>query len=174
MGFVNGNQAYRHFLNPSLEHFRLDALRGQIQKFDFPIGAIVKGHVYFASAHTRVDGNGLNPPPSELAHLVLHQSDQRGNHQAHPLHQQGRHLKANGFSPTRGQKGKGILSCQHMVDNIFLWRAKPVITPILPQYVPGGFHLPIVYQATFPLLRKAAIPRLQSSVPLAWAFILAA
>ena len=53
-------------------------------------------------------------------HLVLHQRDERADHQGHPVHHQGRKLVAHGFAATGRHDHKCVTSVQHAEDGMFL------------------------------------------------------
>lgn len=53
-------------------------------------------------------------------HLILHQRNQRGNHNRHTIHNQCRQLIAQRFTPAGRHQYKCILACEYVTDNCFL------------------------------------------------------
>jgi len=43
----------------------------------------------------------------------------------------GRHLETKGLPAPCGEKGKGILSAQHRINDLFLYREEGAIMPVL-------------------------------------------
>ena len=64
-------------------------------------------------------------------YLVLHQRNQRGNHQRNPVHQQRRHLKTDRFTRSRGHDAERIPAFQNAVDQALLPFTEAVISEIL-------------------------------------------
>ena len=65
----------------------------------------------------------------ELVHLILHQSDQRGNHYCQSgASDNGRKLKAQRFPASGGQKGESVAPGHMRLDNLALERAESIVT----------------------------------------------
>ena len=53
-------------------------------------------------------------------HLILHQGNQRADHQSNAIHHQRRELIAHGFASTGGHDHKRVTSIEDAVDGFFL------------------------------------------------------
>ena len=69
-------------------------------------------------------GRHCNLPLPHGRHLILHQRDERGNHQGQPWQESRRELVAQGFSLSRRHDGQGIAPGQHDADDLLLARTK--------------------------------------------------
>ena len=94
-----------------------------------------EGILYFTTVHPRKYGHRLDVPFPQMRHLVLHQSDQRGDDEAETAQGDGRHLKADGLAATGGQQRQRVAPLQHRKDNILLHGTEPVVAPICFQYL---------------------------------------
>ena len=67
------------------------------------------------------------PACTSAPHLILHQADQRRDHDGDARQQQGRHLIADGLARTCGHHGQYILPGQQAGDDLLLTRAEAVV-----------------------------------------------
>ena len=73
----------------------------------------------------------MYPGLIQRRYLILHEGDQRRNHQGDLSHHQGGHLIADGFSRPGGHDAEGIPSGENAVDQRLLSFPKAVIAEIL-------------------------------------------
>ena len=66
-------------------------------------------------------------------HLVLHQRDQRTNHDRHSVHQQRRQLVAQALSSSRRHQHKRVISGHHIAYDGFLMTLERVEPEIVLQ-----------------------------------------
>ena len=78
-----------------------------------------------------VDVGGLDAVPLEGLHLVAHQGDERREDDADALHGEGRHLEGDALAAARRHKGKRVAPRNNALDDLALYAAEVVVTPIL-------------------------------------------
>ena len=122
------------------EQGRAEALGRDVQELEIPVRRVVEGEVHLPAVHPGVDGQGADPPVGEVLHLVLHQGDQRRDHERKALLHQGGHLEAHGLAPAGGQDGQHVAPFRRGGNDLLLHRPEGFIAPILLQYFPC-FHL---------------------------------
>ena len=93
MCLIHCDQIYIHIPDTGKEKFRGEAFRGKVEEFIVPKDTIVQRHINFIPGHARMDGSSLDSSLVKLVHLILHQSNQRGDYQANSLHGQRRNLE---------------------------------------------------------------------------------
>ena len=131
MRLVHGNHGDGHTLEIDLEMVRLKTFRRNVQKAVFRIEKdIVDGGLYFALPHSGIDGTGLDAAGAQMLHLVLHQRNERGNHDAEAALDERRHLKADGLAAARGKQRQCVAVLQNRKDNVLLQRPEAVVPPI--------------------------------------------
>ena len=136
VGFVHNYEVYGEEVAVTLEQVCIESLRGYVQEFTLRvIGGVVQGQVNIVALHSRVDGQGLDPPLLQVLHLVLHQRHQRGDHQGQAVTHQRRHLEAHALAPSRGEQGKGVAAFQCGGYNLLLHRPEGIIPPIFLKYL---------------------------------------
>ena len=65
--------------------------------------------------------------------LVLHQGDQRGDHDGRPLHHQSRQLITQRLAASGGHQDKGVTPSNQVSDDLFLIRLEGVVAEELLQ-----------------------------------------
>ena len=92
-------------------------------------------------------------------HLILHQADQRRDHDGDARQQQGWHLIADGLARTCGHHGQHILPGQQTGDDLLLTRAEAVVAKDFFQNTMRTFHgSSYPYKTSPSLLRNATSP----------------
>ena len=136
MGLIHTYHAdVAHSFQFGAKQFASDSLRRDIEEAVVAQYAVVEDAHHIVAHHARMDGLGLDATQAQLCHLVLHQRDERSNHQTQPLHGQRRHLETDGFSASRRHESKRVASFADAGDNLFLNTAKAVVAPVFFQYV---------------------------------------
>jgi len=74
------------------------------------------------------------------AHLITHQRNQRGNHNRHPIAQQRRKLKTQGFTAPRRHDGQNIFARRHGIHDLFLTGPEGIESKDIPQKGIGVQH----------------------------------
>ena len=126
MGLVNGYQPYRHAVEQSASALELESLRCKVKEVKFT--ATTGDHNVLPVRRVQRAGKVCSADP-ELPgsrNLILHQRNQRRDHNSHTWTQQGRKLITKGFTTTGGHDKKGIAPVYHMLDDCFLRWAKLV------------------------------------------------
>ena len=113
-----------------LEQPGLDALGGDIQELVVAVGRVVQRQVHFAAVHPGMDGDGPDPPGSEVLDLVLHQGDEGCHHQREAVPHQGRNLETHGFPAAGREDGEDVAARERLLDDALLHGPESVIAPI--------------------------------------------
>ena len=71
----------------------------------------------------------------QVLNLVLHQSDQRGYYESHPIGHQPWNLETDRFAASGRHYGQYVIPLNGGSDDILLHRAETIIAPIFPQYL---------------------------------------
>lgn len=82
-----------------------------------------------------MQGNSPDPHLVQLFNLILHQGNQGGYDQAHPIPGKGGNLEGNGLTATGGQESEGIIPGCHGFNDILLYRPEFRISPVAGQYL---------------------------------------
>ncbi len=85
-------------------------------------------------AERTVDIGGMNAGLIQCLYLILHQRDQRRDHQCNTRHKKGRHLITDRFTRTRRHDPQHILSLQNAVNQYLLPFPELLIAKIFFQY----------------------------------------
>ncbi len=120
MGLVNGDHGNGGAFGKVQKFRGQQTLRRHIDDLVHSGLGVSQGGPVLAPAQGAVE---IGPPHAVLyqgAHLVPHQRDQRGHHQSDALHQQGRHLIAQGFSRPRGHNSHRVPPGQQRVNQLLL------------------------------------------------------
>ena len=133
VGFV-----HRHHGNGSLfgkvpEEFRFQPFRGHVEQFVGTGPGLVQGGVEFPGPQGTVDAGGGDPGGFQGLDLVLHQGNQRRDHQGDPGQQQGRDLVAQGFAGAGGHDAQDVPALEQGIDQGFLTGTEGSVSKILFQ-----------------------------------------
>ena len=114
-------------------------LRGDVQDFD-RVALHPRPHVAdFLVGERAVDERRGNAVGAQGIHLVLHQRDQRRDHQRQPLEPQRRQLVAERFAAARGHQDQGVVPVQHAGDDLPLQRAERVVAEVSLEQVQHAY-----------------------------------
>ena len=141
MRFVNGEKSEGNFLQPIENIAAHQSLRRKIEQAH---GALLRAAHHLAlrriierAIQKRRRDSGL----LQLRGLVLHQRDQRADHDAGFFHGDGRKLIAERFSSAGRHDDGDIAALQNIAHHGFLVRAKFRISPVLLQQLQQiGIH----------------------------------
>ena len=116
------------------EGIRLKTLRSDIQKFHLSIRGIPQSRKLFRRRNTRIDKRRRNPPFTQGIHLILHQGNQRRNHDAVSGPHQERQLVTERFSRAGRHDDADILAVQDVLDDGLLMVKEGIKPEISFQY----------------------------------------
>ena len=94
----------------------------------------------FFAALPRVDGGSLDAPSVEAVHLVLHERNERCNHDTQPLHGQCRHLEGDALATARRHEAQRVVSLGHTGYDVGLYAPEVGIAPVFVKNVPECLH----------------------------------
>ena len=94
MCFIHCHQRDFRLLGEIPEQFRLQPFRSHIEQLVTPFPGGIQGGKERLGGQGTVDVGSRDACLFQRLHLILHQGDQRGNHQGDPWKQQGRDLVA--------------------------------------------------------------------------------
>ena len=127
MGLIHAHHADLHRVHQLLEPGRKQPLGGHIDDFIHAGHGVGDG---FGGLPLGERGVQIGRPYAALhqgVHLILHQADQRADHQRDAGHQQGGQLIADGFACAGGHDAQGVFALQKGVDQGFLAGAEGFI-----------------------------------------------
>ncbi len=104
------------------------ALGCEIQQFVFAAQQRCDSVRQFALRQARVDEGCRDAVVLQQPHLILHERDQRRDHQRDAAAEDGRQLKAQRLAAAGGHDGQHIAACQRVSDDGFLPRAEAIET----------------------------------------------
>ncbi|MNF56383.1 hypothetical protein D3C84_378670 [compost metagenome] len=127
VGFVDGEQRNIKALQER-QHARLDqAFWCQVQHFHFatldPCGQVT----LLLGAQGRIEGRGGNTQFVQGRDLIVHQRNQRRNHDRQAFAQQCRHLETQGFAATGRHQHQGVAAAGHALNDCTLAATETVV-----------------------------------------------
>ena len=144
MRFVDGEQRDRHLRHLFEEAFRQQALRRDIQQLQ-----IAGEHAPFDVAlreriETRIQERRFDAELAQRGDLILHQRDQRRNHDRRAFAQQRGDLVAQRFSAAGRHQHERVAAARDVPDDGFLISPKGRVTEYAAQHVHGVVHCSIL------------------------------
>jgi len=119
------------------------ALRGGVEQLQLALAGAGQRVAPLGGAQAAVNARGRHATLGQRIDLVLHQGDQRGNHDGHTGHGHGRRLVAERLAPARRQHDDRVLPPQHCLHRLPLERQEGIIAPVLLQNMSYALHRPI-------------------------------
>ena len=98
----------------------LQSLGRKIEQTECAAAGVTHHAALFLAAESAVENRRRNPHLSKLGRLILHQSDQRGNHDGGLLRHDCRQLIAEGLSSASRHHHAGIMTGQEASNDAFL------------------------------------------------------
>ena len=108
----------------------LKPFRSDIEQFDRSCGGGVGDPTLFRKRHDAVDEGGGDAPFAQGVHLILHQRNQRRNHDAVSGTQQKRQLVAKRFSSTGRHDDAKVIPREYLTYDLLLVGEKSIETEI--------------------------------------------
>ena len=102
---------------------QVENLQGTILGLGLDTGHILGGQ-------GAIDKGGRNAVGLKAVYLVLHQSDERGDHHGQAIKAHGRQLVTQGFSSRRWASPPGVFLAEHPPDDLLLQREESVKTEV--------------------------------------------
>ena len=99
---------------------RFHALRRHVQQLCVAPGHLIQRLANLTRAHGAVDHHGAHTQLHQLIHLILHQRDQRTDHDGHAVQQQRRNLIGQRLASARGQHRHHVPTIQYGRDDLLL------------------------------------------------------
>ena len=99
---------------------RKQALGGDVDQLVLPAGEVSEGNVHLSLGERAVEKRRRHARLLECRHLILHQRNERRDHQRASRQRQRRHLIANGLARTGRHHGQDVAACKDGVDRLFL------------------------------------------------------
>ena len=129
MRFIDGDEGDGETIHACPEQVRPKSFRRHVQEVTMAQCTVLQGHVELLPTHARSERHGPHSPLAQTLHLVLHEGDERGHHEAATaLHQRGQ-LEAEALSSPRGQQGEGVTALEHAAHHLILHRAQVLEAP---------------------------------------------
>ena len=139
MCLVHHDIADVHHLQVGAEQAGAEPFGRQVEELEVAVGGVVQRQVHLVPVHAGIDAQGLDTPVVQLLDLVLHERDERGDHEGDPLLHQRGHLETHGLPAAGGQDREDIPAGHRLPDDVFLHGTEGLIPPIRPQNV-QRFH----------------------------------
>ena len=137
VGLVHGQEADLHLAQLHLEYLGGQTLGRNVKEFVRAKDGVVQMAQHFVTALARIDGCCRDAARAEVGHLVLHQRNERRDHNANALQGQCGHLEGDTLATTRRHEAQGVVASQHTLDNLLLDAAKLLVAPISAKDVKG-------------------------------------
>jgi hypothetical protein len=107
-------------ISPSIAEVAVERLGGEEHQFVRAGAKRVHARPSLVELQRGVDGGDLEAEARHRVHLILHERDQRRDHQHRALEQTGRQLVGERLPRARRHQGNAILARQHRVDDFAL------------------------------------------------------
>src|SRR6266404_2112094 len=133
MGFVDGEKGNGEALQPVHRVAKGDALRRQIEKLVFAGGGLLEDVGALVREGGGIQAGGGNAHLEELRDLVLHQGDERGDHDGGAGVEHGGKLVAERFASAGRHDDAGVAACGEAADDGFLAGAEGFVAPVAVQ-----------------------------------------
>ena len=114
-------------------------LRRAVQQVQLTRHQRVLGGTGLLEIHGGVEKGSSYPELFQRRHLILHQGDQRGNHNRRARANKCRHLVTQGFTPARWHKHQGVAAFRHFPDDVTLQRPERFVAEDFVQHL---FRIP--------------------------------
>ena len=99
-------------------------LRGQVQDADAPGADLRENALLLFGADGGADGPRAYAPAPQRGHLVIHEGNERRQHEREPRQGERRDLVADGFPSSRRHDAERVASGENRVDELVLTGTK--------------------------------------------------
>ena len=117
-----------------LEKGRPEPFGRKVQELEVPVGCIVQSEVHLVARHPGMDGSRLDSLVPEVLNLVLHEGDERCDHEGQSVRHESGHLEAYRLPSSGREYSQYIPALERRVDDLFLHRPEGIMAPVLSQY----------------------------------------
>ena len=131
VGLVDRDEAHFDALQLVEEDGRLEAFGRDVEQFCVAEDAVVERFHDLAALHSAVDSSGDDSVAAQMAHLILHQGDERRDDDAHAFLGEGRHLKGDALAAACRHQPQSVPAASNALDNLALDAAEVGIMPVL-------------------------------------------
>ena len=140
MRFVDCEEGERSSGQASPEFFVGQALGSHVEEFQSVVFKSAIKVACFVGRQGGVQSCHRNPFGGERIDLVLHQCDERGDHQGESLEEHGGELVAERFTSSGREDRESGPVCQDGTDGRFLTSAKRIVTEVFLESLMRGGH----------------------------------
>ena len=130
VGFIDGKQGNIHVLEQPV-HLSQQLFRRDVQQFQFTLIALAANHGVRIEIVAAIQGFGCDTVGFKGFHLILHQTDERRNHDSRSRHGDGRNLVADALSATGRHEHEGIVASHHPLNDFLLLRTKSLVSKVV-------------------------------------------
>ena len=124
MSLINGQQAHCDAAQCLLKGNASQSLRGYIGKPDAALSQSIQTPSLFGRGERTVDVGRRDAEFCQTVHLILHERDERGNHQCQPWKMKRGQLIHQRLPSPGGHHHKGVLAFEQALDSLSLTRSK--------------------------------------------------
>ena len=115
-----------------------EALRREVEELEASVGGVVERGVHLPAVHAGVHRYRPYAPRLEVLHLVLHERDQRGDHEGKPVAHHRGHLEADGLAAAGGEYGQHVAPSEGGCNYLLLHGAEGLVAPVFLQCLERG------------------------------------
>ena len=134
---IDGKERNLHLLHGTQEHAAAETLRCHVNEFVFTTLQGGDAVLLLAQRQRAVDHGGRDAAALQGIHLILHQRDQRADHDGHTFHHHRRKLVTQRLSTARGHDHQGVTPRQDVRHHGFLTIQEFAKAEVLPQSFAG-------------------------------------
>ena len=131
VGLIHRHKGQANGLHQPQKSIVGQPLGGDIEELYLSPGGAAKDLPVFLKTHGGVEALRRHPRLPQCGHLILHQGNQRRDHQRQSRQKQGRNLVAHGLTRTGGHDPEGIPARKQSIDHGLLPRTEGIVAEIL-------------------------------------------
>ena len=133
VGLVDSKKRDGNLLQPGDGIGALQPLGREIKQAETSVSRLTHDAGLFLAGNRAIQNSSRNSHLCQLRRLVLHQRDERRNHDRGSAQHQRRQLVAEGLASAGGHDHTGIVPRNEALDNLLLERAEGTVSPIALQ-----------------------------------------
>ena len=150
MRFIHRDPGHAQFREPADELLGPQSLRADVQQLVAALAGTAQHITPFALTDAAVDGCHLgDATATETVHLIVHQGDERRQHEGHARQQERRDLVRDRFARSCRQHCKRVLACHEALHRLELTRSPVLEAEYLAHSVQAMRHNAVVAGLVF-------------------------